>query len=169
MYHLPLGTGHKAFLILTGVDRGHTACMPSITRKFYWSLHEWSGPNAALLNLNLEDCSLCLDISSNPGPGDEGLAVLAEFLPTMLRSIDISHTDCGDRGFATIVATLPALPCLREFRCSNNSAIGIEGWMALKEVLPQLNALQRIVGVPPAAMAVLELALMACPHIDVAQ
>jgi hypothetical protein len=137
-------------------------------RKFYWSLHKWSGPNATLLNLAREDMC-CLDMSSNPGLGNEGLVVLAEFLPPTLCSIDISHTDCGDRGFATIVATLPALPCLREFRCSNNPAIGIEGWMALKEVLPQLNALRRIVGVPPAAMAVLELALMACPHIDVAQ
>ena len=95
--------------------------------------------------------------------------MLAEFLPPTLCSIDISHTDCGDRGFATIVATLPALPRLREFRCSNNSAIGIKGWLALKEALPRLNALRRIVGVPPAAMAVLELALMAYPHIDIVQ
>jgi hypothetical protein len=137
-------------------------------RKFYWSLREWSGPNAALLNLDRKDMC-CLDMSSNPGLGDEGLAVLAEFLPPTLCSIDISHTDCGDRGFATIVATLPALPRLREFRCSNNSAIGIEGWLALKEALPRLNALRRIVGVPPAAMAVLELALMAYPHIDIVQ
>ena len=138
------------------------------SRKFYWSLREWTGPNAALLTLDGKNMC-CLDMSSNPGLGDEGLAMLAEFLPPTLCSIDISHTDCGDGGFAKIVATLPALPRLREFRCSSNSKIGIGGWLALKEVLPRLNSLRRIVGVPPDAMAVLELALLACPHVDIVQ
>jgi hypothetical protein len=140
-------------------------------RKFYWSLcsHQaagWMGPNAALLCRGLSS----LDLSHNPGLGDDGLVALAECrLPRTLCVIDISNTGCGDRGFMAMVSALPGLPQLQELHCSANPAVGVEAWLALGEVLPQLKALRQIVGVPPEAAAVMELALRSCPDVVVRQ
>ena len=85
----------------------------------------------------------------NPGLGDEGLVALAECLPPTLHMIDISYTNCGDRGFVAIVAKLPTLPYLKELRCGSNPLVGIQGWLKVRDVLPQLTSLRHIKGVPP--------------------
>lgn len=97
-----------------------------------------------------EFCLSCsLDLSMNPGLGDEGLVALAECLPPTLHMIDISYTNCGDRGFVAIVAKLPTLPYLKDFRCGYNPLVGIQGWLTLRDVLSQRTSLRRIKGVPP--------------------
>ena len=116
---------------------------------------------------------LSLNVSNNPKLGDAGVAALADVLPPTLTDLKIYKTSCGEAGMAAIshrIAT--TLPHLERLYCSDNGAIGLDGWTQLGVALAalpnlvELRANRCAMGSATALALVLPRAAAACRRSD---
>lgn len=127
------------------------------------ALHAMPGP-LALTKINLYACATTAsgiapvaDAFCNRGfkaPGlqdlvlnanihlrDDGLAILAQALPSTLINFSMASTGCGNKGMSAVAAALGRISSLETLDCGGNSGIGALGWGALAAALPQMFAL----------------------------
>ena len=82
-------------------------------------------------------------VSDNPLMGDMGIIALARSLPSTVTYLSFSATNCGDTGMVAMASALPRTEMIK-LECTNNPAIGLEGWAALGTALTKLETLLQL-------------------------
>ena len=104
-----------------------------------------------------------LNVSDNPGLGDDGVSLLAEALPPTLETINFANTGCGDSGMSALSAALTRLtvdtnqhsigtwgmpaggvPRKRQLSVGQNPAVTEAGWAALGAAIPRIPGLRSL-------------------------